>query len=270
LEQACAADRISAIDEPLAPFADHDRALLGRDDRREREVFVRRDVPEVGHLGAEAEHVARVELRRKEARLARHRRVRRVEVRQVHDRIAEHLDLGILEVDRLFDLVVQDAGCLHLPLRRCLRIVFARLAGRVDAALEHGVAAVLTLGARGRQARLVDGFDMQRIDKPVAELIVEVHSLGDDHFAVGFGQPNIAFSVQALGALIVDDAVSVEHRAEVVDLHLAESCDALCIVVVTHRVRLNEHLRVGIGRTAKTGETRSCTFRDRGDADPSL
>ena len=65
-------------------------------------------------------------------------------------------------------------------------------------------------------------------------------AIGD--LAVGFGEPDIALGVQALGGLVVDDAVGFQHRAAVVDLHVADGGDAVIGVVVIDLARLHEHL----------------------------
>ena len=83
---------------------------------------------------------------------------------------------------------MNDARRAHLPAGRLARIVLARLARRVDAALEYSVAPALALGPRRGEACLVNGFDLQRIDEAIAELIGQVDDLADDDFAVSFAR----------------------------------------------------------------------------------
>ena len=59
LIDAGGADRVGAVDQALAEFALQQRALLGRDHRREGRVVVRRQRPVVRHLDADAVDRAR-------------------------------------------------------------------------------------------------------------------------------------------------------------------------------------------------------------------
>ena len=76
--------------------------------------------------------------------------------------------------------------------------------------MEDGEVAARALGARGRHAGLVGGVEPQRVDEAVAEVVGQIHDLAVGDLAVGFGQPHIAFGVQALGGLVVDDPVGFE------------------------------------------------------------
>ncbi len=202
------------------------------------------------------------------SRLALDRGIRRRKIRPVEQRNSESFEPRALEVDHLLGVIVDDACRAHLPARRLLRIVLARLAGRVDAALENRVAAALPLGTRGREARLVRGLDLQRIDEAIAELIGQIDDLADDHLAVGFGEPRIAFGTHPLRGLLVDDPVGLERRALVVDLDAAVREDAVVGVVVLQFVRPHHHLRVRVGLASLEARRRGRNVRDRGYADP--
>ena len=97
-------------------------------------------------------------------------------------------------------------------------------------------------GARGRHAGLVGGIEAKRVDEAVAVIVGQVHDLAVGDFAVLFGQPDIAFGVQTLGLLVVDDLVGFESRAAVIDLHVADGGDAIVGIVVVDLGRLHEHL----------------------------
>ena len=125
-------------------------------------------------------------------------------------------------------------------------IVLARLAGGVDAALEHRVVGVGAVRARGRHSRFVDGFETQRIDETVAEIVAEIELLAVADLAVGLGQACVAFRMQSLAALVVDHLVGFQRRPVVVDLHVADGGNQLVGVVVFDLVGLNEHLPVGV------------------------
>ena len=85
-------------------------------------------------------------------------------------------------------------------------------AGGVDAVVEDGEVAARALGARRRHAGLVGRVEAQRIDEAVAEVVAQIHDLAVGDLAVRFGQPDVAFGVQALGVLVVDDLVGFERR----------------------------------------------------------
>ena len=109
---------------------------------------------------------------------------------------------------------------------------------------------------------------MQQIDEAVAEILVEVEPLGIDDLAVGLGEADITFGKHALGFLVVGDTLRFQHGAEIVDLDIADRVHALVGVVVMHLVRLNEHLRRGVGLASH--EPGGCGGRSRAGryADP--
>ena len=116
--------------------------------------------------------------------------------------------------------------------------------------------------ARGGDAGLFRRVHAQRVDEAVAIVVGELHDLAVADLAVRFGQPRIAFGAQPLGLLVVDDLVRLEHRAVVVDLHIADGRDALVGVVVVDLARLHEHLvfrRGGAdGGLGRAGKVRFC------------
>src|SRR5262252_8678945 len=99
---------------------------------------------------------------------------------------------------------MDDPGRSDLPFRRLRHVVLARLAGRVDAALEDGHFAAGALGATGREPGLFGTINAQRIDEAVAEVVAEIEHLSVDDLAVRFGQLDTALRVPSLGLLVVD------------------------------------------------------------------
>src|SRR5207302_7574169 len=181
-------------------------------------------------------------------------------------RHVEELETRALEVDHLFEVVVDDARGLDLPLRGLARIVGAGFAGGVDAALEHRDLVGAALHARGGKAGLVGPLEPQRIDEPVAEVLVQVENFAGRDFAVGLAQPNVALGAQTLCLLVVDDFVRLEPRPVVIDLNVADGDDAAVRVVVVELVGLHQHLRVGVARRRSQAGRRGSAR----DADPGL
>jgi len=142
---------------------------------------------------------------------------------------------------------VDDANRLDLPQRRFLGIVEARLAGRIDAALEYRVIGPGAVGAHRGDARIVDGLLAQRINEAVPVVVAQVDKFAERDLAVRFGEPRIAFRVQALGALVVDHLVGFDGGTVVINLDVADRGNLLVIVVVFDFVRLNQHLGIGVG-----------------------
>ena len=268
LEDARSLDRIGTVEQPVAPLGLHQQTLFRRERRRNGHVIVWRKGPEIGGLRIKPEICRIPELRGEEPGLAFHRRIGRREVGPVEQREAKHLEAGILEVDHLLGGVVDDAGCAHLPTRRLARIVLARLAGGVDAALEHRVAAVLPLGSRRGEAGPVGAFELQAVDEAVAELVCQIDDLAVHDLAVGFGEARIAFGAHALGVLLVDDLVGLQRGALVIDLDVADGEDAVVGVVVLQFVRAHEHLRVRVILAAVDCRRCGWDFRYRRNADP--
>ena len=126
-------------------------------------------------------------------------------------------------------------------------------AGGVDAVVKDGEVAVGALGAGGRHAGLVGGVQTQRVDEPVAIVVRQVHDGAVGDLAVLFGEPDVAFGVQALGGLVVDHPVGFERRVAIIDLHVADGGDAVIDVVVVDLVRLHEHLLLLAGFVARDG-----------------
>jgi hypothetical protein len=156
---------------------------------------------------------------------------------------------------------MDDARTLDLPQRRLLRIVPARRAGRIHAVLEHGVIAGRTVGARGRHAGVVGGVDAQRVDETVTVVVAQIHDVGVGDSAFRIGQADVAFRMQPLGLLVVDDLVGLHAGAVVEHLHVADRRHALVVVVVVHLHRLYGHAAViahrprrRLGRARVVGE----------------
>ncbi len=143
---------------------------------------------------------------------------------------------------------MDDPRGFHLPQRRLARVVLAGRAGGVDAAVKHREIAGAALGARRGKTRLIGRVESERVDEAVAIIVREIHDLAVGDLAIGLGEAHIAFRVQAFRGLVVDDAVGLEPRALVVDLHIAHRGDAVIGVVVIDLVRLHEHLCLPLRR----------------------
>jgi hypothetical protein len=237
-------ERQVAFLEALPILRAQQRTLFRGDARRDREVVIGREREVVRRFDAEAVGRARRYDRHQEAGLALHAGIGRGEIGEVRQRDAEELDPGVLEVHHLVGLVVNDADRLDLPQRRLERIVLAGFAGGVDATREHRVVGAGAFGARGRHPRVVDRLEAQRIDEAVAEVVGEIELLAVADLAVGFGEPRVAFGMQALGALVVDHLVGFDRRAVVVDLDVAGRRHEIVGVVIANLVSLDEHLSV--------------------------
>ena len=161
LANARGTDEVGTAFQPLAPLALQQRALSGGDHRCEREVVVRCQRPIVGNRNADAKDRARAEARHQHAGLALHRRVGCGEIWNIGERYAEEFEPRVLEIHHLLALIVDDAGGFDLPFRRLLRVVLARLAGGVDAAVEDRVVAARALAARGRKPGLLGALEPQ-------------------------------------------------------------------------------------------------------------
>jgi hypothetical protein len=159
-------------------------------------------------------------------------------------RHTEEFELRLLEIDHLFLFVVDDARALDLPERRLFRIILTGFACGIDAALQHGIAALAAVDARCRKAGGVRRFQSQRINEAVAVIVVELENVAVRDVAAGFGQTNVAFGAQPLGLLVIGDLVGLDGRAVIVDLHVADGIHAFIDVVVLDLRRLNHHLLV--------------------------
>ncbi len=248
LIDAVGADLVGAVDQALAEFALEQHALPGGEARTEGRVIIRRDRPVERGIHAVAIAGDRREGRHQEAGLALDGRIGRREIRQIRHRHAEELELCVFEVQHLVGLVVDDARTLDLPQRRLLRIVLARRAGGIHAVFEHGVIAGGAVGARRRHPRRVLGVDAQRIDEPVTVVVAQIHDIGVGDFAFRVGQADVAFRMQPLGLLVIDDLVGLHAGAVVEHLHVADRRHALVVVIVVHLDRLHEHPAVVVGR----------------------
>ena len=237
----------AAVVEALAPLSFQQRPLLRGDGGRHGEIVVRRERPIVRCGETESVVLAVGGGRHQPAGLALHRRVRHGKIRHPQQRNAQHFQPGVLEIDHLLQLVVDDADRLDLPFRRFSRVVLARLARGIDAALKHRVIAARAFRQRRGEPGLVRRFQPQRIHETVAELVVEIEDLPVDDLAVRLDQAHVAFRLQALRLLVVGDLVGLERGAVVIDLHAADRRNPLIGIVVMDLVRLDEHLRIGIG-----------------------
>ena len=123
--------------EPLAPFRVEERPLRREIGRRHRQIVIGREIEEIRHADAEADVAAAGEGRREQAALAGHRRIGRGKIGDIGDRHAGDLEPRVLVVDDVGLLVLDDLRGADLPQRRPLRMGLARLAGGVDAAVEH-------------------------------------------------------------------------------------------------------------------------------------
>jgi hypothetical protein len=226
----------------LAEFPLKQRPLLGGDHRRDGGVIIRRQCPVVGYFDADAVFRIRRNCRHQYAGLALDRRIGRRKIRQIGHRLAEKFEAGVLEIDHLLALVVNDAGGFDLPQRRLLRVVLARRAGGVDAVMQDGDVAARALGAGRGHAGLIRRLEPKRVDEAVAVVVRQIHDLAVADLAVLLAEPDVAFGVQPLGGLVVDDLVGFDGVAAIVDLHAADGGDTVVGVVVIDLARLHEHL----------------------------
>src|SRR5262249_29777462 len=113
----------------------------------------------VRHFDRATVNCARPERWYEDASLAYHRGIGCGKVWQPGQRLAEEFDPRVLEIHHLLALVVNYARGLHLPKRWFFRVIFARLAGGVDAIMEDCEVATGALGARGRHAGLLGGVE---------------------------------------------------------------------------------------------------------------
>ena len=88
--------------------------------------------------------------------------------------------------------------------------------------MEDRVVAARAFGASRGHAGLIRAVKAQRVDEAVAVIVGQIHDLAIRDLAVLFGQPDIAFGMQALAGLIVNDLVGLKGRAAIIDLHAAD------------------------------------------------
>src|SRR5262245_8004178 len=137
---------------------------------------------------------------------------------------------------------MDDARGFHLPERRLFRIVLAGKAGGIDPIVKDRVPPAETFRAGRRHTGLIGSVKTQRVNEAVPVVVRQVHDLAISDLAVLLREPDVAFGVQALGLLIVDDAIGLERRVSVINLDIANGGDATVGVVVVNLLRLNEHL----------------------------
>ena len=251
LIDAAGADRIGAVNQPLAKLGAHQHTLAGQNAGRERRIVIGGQRPIIRNLDAKTVGGAAADERHQEAGLALHGRIGRGEVRHIGDWLAEELQARILEIDHLLAGVVDHPRRLDLPQRRLFGIVLASLAGGVHAAVHHGEGAARPIGAGGRHARLVGRVETQRIDEAVPEIVAEIECIGVGNPAVRLGDTYVAFRLHALGGLVVGHLVGLDGGAVLIDLHIADSGDALVVVVVMNLDRLQQHRRFFALRTRR-------------------
>ena len=115
------------------------------------------------------------------------------------------------------------------------------------------------LRARGGEAGLLGRIESQRIHETIAIIVAQVHDFAARDRAVTFRQLRISFGMQALGFLVIDDPVGFERRIAKIELHIADSRNALIGVIVVNFLRANEHLLL---RTLRPyGRLRPCWER---------
>ena len=244
LADAGGLQREEAVLEGLAVLGLGQETLLGVVGAGQGHVLVVGNVDEIRGAQAVAEIARRLEGRGQETGLALDRRVRRLEVRHVGDRHAEQLELGAVVAHFLLGLVPDDPAGLHLPERRPIWVFAAGFAGRVDALLEGGDAAVLTHGVTGGETGVVRGLDPQRLDEAVAEIIGDVDAVRVDLISVRLLQFHIARSHQTTGVLVVGDVPRDQLVAAIVDPHTAGSGDDGVVGIVGDGIGFQEHLGV--------------------------
>ena len=216
-------------------------SLLGGDHGREGEVVIRHQRPIVRNRCCKPINGAGAEGRNQHAGLALYRRIGGREIRKISQRNAEEFEPRILEIQHLLALIVDDPHSLDLPFGRLGRIIRTGFAGGVDAVVKHGEIAPRALGPGSGEAGLLGRIDSQRVDEAVAVVIAEIHDRAARYHA-GLVEHDIAFGVQALRLLIVDDAIGLEGRIAIVDLHVSDCGNALVRIVVIDLLGAHEHL----------------------------
>ncbi len=247
LADAGGADRVVAALEAMPPLDDRHEALARVVARRDEQVVVRLDVPEIGDLDADAGPVGAGDAGHQEAGGLADGRIRRPEARHVGERDAEHLEAAILEIDGALGFPVDDALGLDRPGRRLRLVGPAGIAGRVGRPLENGGVAVLARHFGRADEAAVRRLDVQRADEALRELLVELHVLrmGDD--ARRLGDAHIAGGAHAARPLVVGDDVGLDGAAVVIDLDAAAGRDPAALLLVDHLPGIDLHGRATLG-----------------------
>ena len=247
LIDAVGTDLIRSVQKTLTEFSLQQHALPGCEARIERRIVIGSDRPVERRFDAKPVGRHRAEARHQESGFALHGRIGSRKVRQISHRNAEELELRVLEIQHLLLLIVNDTRALDLPKWRLLRIVLTRSAGCINAVLKNRVVAAGAVGARGSHSRRIGGVNAQRIDEAVPVVVAQIHDVRIGDLAVRIGHADVAFGMQPLGFLIVDDLVSLDACSIVEHLHVADRGDPRIIVVVIDLDSLDEHLSV-VGR----------------------
>ena len=237
--------RVVAGIEPVPPFGVEQQALLGVERRREGEIVVRRQRPEIGHLGKSAERRFVAGRGEQEATLALDGRIRRREGREIGHGDAEKLEPRRAEIDHVLVVVDDDARRLHLPHRSLFRLFEAGFAGSVDAAIEGGRLAVLAQRSFRREMRLRGRVELQCRHEAGGEVLRDVDRLGIDHRAGAVDDLDAAFGGHRLVLLVVGDFLRLERVAVIIHLDAADRRNGRLVIVVVEAIRLEQHLRAG-------------------------
>ncbi len=107
-----------------------------------------------------------------------------------------------------------------------------------------------TLAGFGNQARVVGGFDSERVYEAVCKVVGDVKLVGIHAVAVGADELDVAKRHQAAGLLIILDALRHHLVAGVVDLHAANGRNDLRVLVVDELVCRQDQLLVRQTRSA--------------------
>src|SRR6185312_392139 len=191
------------VAEALAILGAEILAALGGEHRPERCVLVLVDRPEIGNAEVEAVGARIADARREKAALALHRRVGMREIGGVEDRDAVDLHHRVAVLDDLLLLVADDLLGLDLPHRRARRILAAGLAGRVNAAADLDAIPLDAPRGVAGQPRAVGQQHAQIADEAIAQIVVQLDEIGEDHVAGGLEQTDMARGGDRVGALVV-------------------------------------------------------------------
>ena len=137
LEHTRCSDHIRAVHQTLTPLALQHRPLSRGDHGREGRVVIRSECQIIRNRDANPVDRARAVARHQETGLALHSGIRRGKIRHIRERHASELQPRAFEIHHLFRLIVHDPRRFDLPFRRFGRIVLARLAGGIHAAVKH-------------------------------------------------------------------------------------------------------------------------------------
>ena len=242
--------RILAAVEALAELGLREEALRGVVGAGGGQVVGRRQREVVGHPDADADFVVELGRGRQEAGFPLDRRIGNLRHGEVGDRQPEEFETRVLEADRLGFAVPDHAARLDAPDRRPVRVLLAGRAGGVDAVEEGGQAPALALGAFGRDVCLVHGFDAQRVDEALAEILGDVDLVRENSGALPVDDLHAVVGLQPAALPVEDNGFRDDPGAGVLDADAARRRHDVLVVVVDQLVGFKQELGVVRGGRA--------------------